>query len=173
MNPSIEWCIRKSISFVRRSTEVIRLTIARLLLAMGPSSMYAKRRQVTGVASQGTYYRSGYYSSTSSSASASSLYHCVPYDEQKQPASFSAGSGMATTWSASPRKQKSILRKNAMKIGYMYHETDYEFGFEKLGEQIKIKCFTSNPSINSSLKFLRKTPWAREKVENLYVRLKK
>ncbi|MDP9962165.1 VF530 family protein [Chryseobacterium lathyri] len=42
-------------------------------------------------------------------------------------------------------------------------------GFEKLGEQINIKCFTDNPSINSSLKFLRKTDWARTKVESLYL----
>ena len=47
------------------------------------------------------------------------------------------------------------------------------FGFEELGERIKIRCFTSDLSINSSLKFLRKTPWARVKVENLYVELKK
>jgi len=46
---------------------------------------------------------------------------------------------------------------------------DYYNGFEKLGEQINIKCFTDNPSINSSLKFLRKTDWARAKVESLYL----
>lgn len=45
-----------------------------------------------------------------------------------------------------------------------------EYGWEELGEIIKINCFKSNPSIKSSLKFLRRTPWAREKVENLYVR---
>ncbi|MGE9311443.1 VF530 family DNA-binding protein [Niabella sp. CJ426] len=45
----------------------------------------------------------------------------------------------------------------------------YYQGFEKLGEQIRIKCFTDNPSISSSLKFLRKTPWARTKVESLYL----
>ena len=44
-----------------------------------------------------------------------------------------------------------------------------EYGWEKLGERINIKCFNDQPSINSSLKFLRKTPWAREKVETLYV----
>jgi uncharacterized protein (DUF2132 family) len=43
------------------------------------------------------------------------------------------------------------------------------FGWEELGNQINIKCFKINPSINSSLKFLRKTPWAREKVERLYI----
>jgi len=43
------------------------------------------------------------------------------------------------------------------------------YGWEKLGEQIRIKCFTDKPTINSSLTFLRKTPWAREKVEDYYV----
>ena len=43
------------------------------------------------------------------------------------------------------------------------------YGWKILGAQIKIRCFTDNPSLKSSLKFLRKTPWAREKVENLYV----
>ena len=46
------------------------------------------------------------------------------------------------------------------------------YGFEKLGTLIRIKCFNENPSVQSSLKFLRKTPWAREKVEELYVRTK-
>lgn len=43
------------------------------------------------------------------------------------------------------------------------------YGWEKLGEKIRIKCFTAEPSIKSSLVFLRKTPWARTKVESLYV----
>ena len=45
-----------------------------------------------------------------------------------------------------------------------------KYGWEKLGEKIDIRCFNSNPSIKSSLTFLRKAPWAREKVENLYLR---
>ena len=44
-----------------------------------------------------------------------------------------------------------------------------KLGFEEMGQQVKINCFTSDPSIKSSLKFLRKTPWAREKVEQLYL----
>lgn len=44
-------------------------------------------------------------------------------------------------------------------------------GWEALGQHIPINCFNSNPSINSSLKFLRKTPWARKKVELLYLRM--
>ncbi len=43
------------------------------------------------------------------------------------------------------------------------------YGFDTLGELIKIKCFNENPSIKSSLTFLRKTDWARKKVEELYV----
>jgi uncharacterized protein (DUF2132 family) len=44
-----------------------------------------------------------------------------------------------------------------------------KFGWETLGQRIDIKCFNNDPSISSSLKFLRKTPWAREKVEQLYI----
>ena len=43
------------------------------------------------------------------------------------------------------------------------------YGWERLGKRIEIRCFNSDPSIKSSLKFLRKTPWARTKVENLYL----
>ena len=43
------------------------------------------------------------------------------------------------------------------------------YGWEQLGSLVHIKCFTSDPSIKSSLTFLRKTPWAREKVEALYL----
>ena len=45
-------------------------------------------------------------------------------------------------------------------------------GWEGLYDRIKINCFLKNPSIKSSLTFLRKTPWARQKVENLYMYLK-
>lgn len=45
-----------------------------------------------------------------------------------------------------------------------------EFGWEEMGRRIPIRCFLNNPSIKSSLTFLRKTPWAREKVEMWYLR---
>lgn len=45
-----------------------------------------------------------------------------------------------------------------------------QYGWEALGRRIKINCFISDPSVASSLKFLRRTPWARAKVEQLYVR---
>ena len=44
-----------------------------------------------------------------------------------------------------------------------------QYGWEALGREIKINCFLKDPSIKSSLTFLRKTPWAREKVEGLYL----
>ena len=43
------------------------------------------------------------------------------------------------------------------------------YGWEQLGFRVSINCFNENPSINSSLKFLRKTPWARQLVEELYI----
>ncbi|MBO3276509.1 VF530 family protein [Pseudomonas schmalbachii] len=46
-----------------------------------------------------------------------------------------------------------------------------EYGWDGLAKRIDIRCFKSDPSIKSSLTFLRKTPWAREKVEGLYVKL--
>ncbi len=45
------------------------------------------------------------------------------------------------------------------------------FGWEVLGQHIPVNCFNSNPSIKSSLTFLRKTPWARTKVEELYIQM--
>lgn len=48
-----------------------------------------------------------------------------------------------------------------------------EYGWEEMAHRIKINCFAKDPSINSSLTFLRKTGWARDKVEKLYLRTKK
>jgi len=45
-----------------------------------------------------------------------------------------------------------------------------KYGWEYLGHKIKINCFRSDPSIKSSLTFLRKTPWARKKVEDIYIK---
>ncbi len=47
------------------------------------------------------------------------------------------------------------------------------YGWDELGKRIDIRCFTSDPSVKSSLKFLRKSPWAREKVEALYITTQK
>jgi uncharacterized protein (DUF2132 family) len=47
-----------------------------------------------------------------------------------------------------------------------------QYGWEEMGKNIEIRCFTNDPSIPSSLKFLRRTPWARDKVEEMYLRWK-
>jgi uncharacterized protein (DUF2132 family) len=52
------------------------------------------------------------------------------------------------------------------------HLVNY-YGWEEMGSRISIRCFTHDPSIKSSLKFLRRTPWARDKVERLYLQSKK
>ncbi len=46
------------------------------------------------------------------------------------------------------------------------------YGWNTLGKRINIRCFNSDPSVKSSLKFLRKTPWARKEVEDLYITTK-
>jgi uncharacterized protein (DUF2132 family) len=46
-----------------------------------------------------------------------------------------------------------------------------QYGWKELGERITIRCFTHDPSIKSSLTFLRKTPWARDRVEGLYLKM--
>jgi uncharacterized protein (DUF2132 family) len=56
-------------------------------------------------------------------------------------------------------------------LEYIVTELVKYFGWEDLGQHIPINCFNSNPSIKSSLKFLRKTPWARKEVEELYIRM--
>lgn len=55
----------------------------------------------------------------------------------------------------------------------MLTELHAHYGWEGLAERVDIRCFKSEPSIKSSLTFLRRTPWAREKVEALFVRLRK
>lgn len=54
-------------------------------------------------------------------------------------------------------------------LEFILTELVNKLGFEELGKIIKINCFNNDPSIKSSLKFLRKTPWARAKVEELYL----
>ncbi|WP_373031081.1 VF530 family DNA-binding protein [Sulfurovum sp.] len=62
---------------------------------------------------------------------------------------------------------------HGIKLKQILEELQEEYGWELLGQMVEIRCFNYDPSINSCLKFLRKTPWARTKVENLYLRLMK
>jgi len=58
---------------------------------------------------------------------------------------------------------------HGIKLETIVIELEAEFGFERLGQLIPVNCFLNDPSVKSSLKFLRKTPWARTKVEELYI----
>jgi len=58
---------------------------------------------------------------------------------------------------------------HGLTLEFIVTELERQYGWPELGRRIAIKCFTSDPSVKSSLKFLRKTPWARSKVEQLYV----
>lgn len=58
---------------------------------------------------------------------------------------------------------------HGMTLEMIVNELVAFYGWEELGRQIEIRCFNSDPSVASSLKFLRRTPWARERVESLYV----
>jgi len=62
---------------------------------------------------------------------------------------------------------------HGVKLQQILEELVENYGWEHLGYKIRINCFNSNPSIKSSLKFLRRTPWARNKVEALYLEMKK
>jgi uncharacterized protein (DUF2132 family) len=65
---------------------------------------------------------------------------------------------------AQPRNPLHGLTLEAIVTALVAH-----FGWAGLAEQVPVRCFSSDPSVASSLKFLRKTPWAREKVESLYL----
>jgi len=60
---------------------------------------------------------------------------------------------------------------HGIKLVQILEELEAHYGWETLDMLIKINCFNNNPSIKSSLKFLRKTPWARKKVEALYLKM--
>lgn len=58
---------------------------------------------------------------------------------------------------------------HGIKLEEILLKLEAKLGWEEMGSKINIRCFTHDPSIKSSLKFLRKTPWARDKVEQLYL----
>lgn len=60
---------------------------------------------------------------------------------------------------------------HGIKLEEIIIELENRYGWEYLGYNINIRCFTHDPSVKSSLKFLRRTPWARTKVENLYLEM--
>ncbi|WP_020531550.1 VF530 family DNA-binding protein [Flexithrix dorotheae] len=60
---------------------------------------------------------------------------------------------------------------HGVKLAEILQKLVAQYGWEELGRRINIRCFNYDPSIKSSLKFLRRTPWAREKVERLYLKM--
>lgn len=62
---------------------------------------------------------------------------------------------------------------HGLTLEMMLNELVRSYGWDALGQHIEIRCFTHDPSIASSLKFLRRTPWARERVEALYLSMHK
>ena len=67
---------------------------------------------------------------------------------------------------ASPKSDNQL---HGITLEKMVTELVAHYGWPELGQLIPVRCFTHDPSVSSSLKFLRKTPWAREKVEGLYL----
>ena len=67
-------------------------------------------------------------------------------------------------------KQQSKDPLHGITLKKIVEQLSDHYGFDTLGELIPIKCFTANPSVKSSLTFLRKTDWARKKVEELYLK---
>jgi len=70
---------------------------------------------------------------------------------------------------ASPTQEQPGNPLHGLTLEDIVRELEAYFGWVELGERIPVRCFTHDPSVNSSLKFLRKTPWARDKVEGLYL----
>ena len=68
---------------------------------------------------------------------------------------------------ANPAQARNPL--HGVTLETVLNELVAHFGWPELGQRVALRCFTSDPSVGSSLKFLRKTPWAREKVESLYL----
>ena len=60
---------------------------------------------------------------------------------------------------------------HGIKLAQILEDLVAHYGWEYMGYTVKIRCFNENPSISSSLKFLRRTPWARTKVEAMYLKL--
>ena len=89
--------------------------------------------------------------------------------------SFHHGERMTSTSDPAPASAPAPAKPQARNplhgktLEAMVTELAAHYGWDELGVRIPVRCFTHDPSVGSSLKFLRKTPWAREKVEGLYL----
>ena len=73
----------------------------------------------------------------------------------------------------SQKQEQTNNPLHGVKLVDMLEALVIHYGWEEMGYYIDIRCFNYDPSIKSSLKFLRRTPWAREKVEALYLEMKR
>jgi hypothetical protein len=105
--------------------------------------------------------------STSQEVSASSAECAEREAEQLQASSNGRGAGERTKLQ-SGRQDPLHGQTLEMIVKHLVNT----FGFEELGKRVPIRCFTHDPSVSSSLKFLRRTPWARKQVEALFLSLK-
>jgi uncharacterized protein (DUF2132 family) len=71
---------------------------------------------------------------------------------------------------AAQQNQQANNPLHGVKLQVIVEKLEAEYGWEGLAYRININCFKSDPSVKSSLKFLRRTPWARDKVERLYLK---
>ncbi len=69
-----------------------------------------------------------------------------------------------------PKREQPNNPLHGMKLADILASLVHQYGWEELATKININCFKKDPSIKSSLKFLRKTQWARDKVEQLYLK---
>jgi uncharacterized protein (DUF2132 family) len=74
-------------------------------------------------------------------------------------------------WSPYSMSTQANNPLHGIKLEQIVTELEAHYGWEYLGYIINIRCFTQDPSVKSSLKFLRRTPWARTKVEDLYLEM--
>jgi uncharacterized protein (DUF2132 family) len=91
--------------------------------------------------------------------------------EQKPKLEADDASSFSTPTEASSAKVTQANNPlHGVKLQMIVEQLHEQYGWEGLAYRINIKCFKSDPSVKSSLKFLRRTPWAREKVERLYLK---
>jgi uncharacterized protein (DUF2132 family) len=88
--------------------------------------------------------------------------------DTEQPGTTAQGESPLRTLTP-PRQALAKDPLHGVTLEAMVRELEGFFGWHELGERIPIRCFQSEPSVSSSLKFLRKTPWARAKVESLFL----
>ena len=72
-------------------------------------------------------------------------------------------------WTTNINKQQHNNPLHGITLEMMVTRLFNHYGWEELGQRINIRCFNNDPSVKSSLKFLRRTPWARKKLEDLYL----